>query len=243
MPNGYMGKILWVSLSDLKVSTLNTMDYAENYIGGKGIATRIFWDKAKPRIEDGLDPENLLIFMTGPLSGTLSPSSGRTTTCFKSLVQWPKPWFSWSNFGGEWGPELKFAGYDGVVLHGKADHPVYIWIKDGVAKLCPAEKLWGKTSSETINLIASDRGEKKCRTICIGPAGENRVRYACVVAGSHNFAGRTGLGAVMGAKNLKAISVRGKKRPELFDKDAFMEAREKTLKTLKVSSQMNITCN
>ena len=202
MPNGYMGKILWVSLADLKVSTLDTMDYAEKYTGGKGIATRIFWDKAKPRMKDGLDPDNLLIFMTGPLGGTLSPSSGRTTTCFKSLVQWPKPWFSWSNFGGEWGPELKFAGYDGIVLHGKADHPIYIWINDGKVEFREAKDLWGKDTYYAQRMIVKELGgDKRIKVITIGPAGENLVRQAILMTDTENVAG-WGPGGVMGSKNV-----------------------------------------
>lgn len=212
-----MGKILWVSLTDLKVSTLNTMDYAEKYIGGKGIATRIFWEKAKPRIKDGLDPENLLILMTGPLGGTLSPSSGRTTTCFKSLIQWPKPWFSWSNFGGEWGPELKFAGYDGIVLHGKADHPVYLWVNDGEVEFRDAKALWGKDTYYTQRMIVKELGgDKRIKVVTIGPAGENLVRQAILLTDTGDAAG-WGPGGVMGSKNVKAIAVRGTKGVKVAD--------------------------
>lgn len=208
---GYMGKILWVSLNDMKVSTLNTMDYAEKYIGGRGIATRIFWEKAKPRIKDGLDPENLLIFMTGPLCGTLSPSSGRTTTCFKSLVQWPKPWFSYSNFGGEWGPQLKFSGYDGIILHGRADHPVYIWVNNDKVEFKDARALWGQDTYNTQQMIIKELGgDKKIKVVTIGPAGENLVRQAIVITDTGDAAG-WGPGGVMGSKNVKAIAVRGTK--------------------------------
>ena len=224
-----MGKILWVSLADLKVSTLNTMDYADKYIGGKGIATRIFWEKAKPRIKDGFDPENLLILMTGPLSGTLSPSSGRTTTCFKSLVQWPKPWFSWSNFGGEWGPELKFAGYDGIVLHGKADHPVYLWVNDGKVEFKDARAFWGKDTYYTQRMIVKELGgDKRIKVVTIGPAGENLLRQAILLTDTGDAAG-WGPGGVMGSKNVKAIAVRGTKGVKVADPKTLLSESKRYL--------------
>jgi hypothetical protein len=232
MPNGYTGKILWVSLADLKISTLNTMDYAEDYIGGRGIATRIYWDKAKPRIMDGLDPNNLLIFMTGPLSGTLSPSSGRTTTCFKSLVQWPKSWFSWSNFGGEWGPQLKFAGYDGIVLHGKADHPIYLWINDEKVEFKDARGLWGKDTYETQRKVLEELGgDRNIKVVTIGTAGENLVRQAILLTDTGNAAG-WGPGGVMGSKNVKAIAVRGSKGVKVADPKALLMESQRHLDML-----------
>jgi len=222
MPYGYTGKILWVSLNDMKTSTLNTMDYAEKYIGGRGIATRIFWEKAKPRMKDGLDPDNLLMLMTGPLSGTLSPTSGRTTTWFKSLVQWPKAWFSWSNFGGEWGPQLKYAGYDGIVLHGKADHPVYIWINDETVEFRDAKAVWGKDTYYAQRMIVKELGgDKKIKVVTIGPAGENMVRQAILLTDTGDAAG-WGPGGVMGSKNVKAIAVRGTKGVKVADPKALM---------------------
>jgi len=229
MPNGYMGKILWVSLNDLKTSTLNTMDYAEKYIGGRGIATRIFWEKAKPQMKDGFDPDNLLMLMTGPLSGTLSPSSGRTTTWFKSLVQWPKPWFSWSNFGGEWGPQLKFAGYDGIVLHGKADHPIYLWVNDEKVEFRDAKELWGKDTYQTQRIIIKELGgDKKIKVVTIGPAGENLVRQAILLTDTGNAAG-WGPGGVMGSKNVKAIAVRGTKGVKVADPKALIKESKRHL--------------
>jgi hypothetical protein len=226
MPNGYMGKILWVSLNDSKTSTLNTMDYADKYIGGRGIATRIFWEKAKPRMTDGLDPDNLLMLMTGPLSGTLSPTSGRTTTWFKSLVQWPKPWFSWSNFGGEWGPQLKYAGYDGIVLHGKADHPVYLWVNDEKVEFRDAKAVWGKDTYSAQRMIIKELGgDKKIKVVTIGPAGENMVRQAILLTDTGDAAG-WGPGGVMGSKNVKAIAVRGTQGVKVADpKTLMMESK------------------
>jgi len=224
-----MGKILWVSLNDLKTSTLNTMDYAEKYIGGRGIATRIFWEKAKPQMKDGLDPDNLLMLMTGPLSGTLSPTSGRTTTWFKGLVQWPKPWFSWSNFGGEWGPQLKFAGYDGIVLHGKADHPIYLWINDEKVEFRDAKALWGKDTYQTQRMIIKELGgDKKIKVVTIGPAGEKLNRQAILLTDTGNAAG-WGPGGVMGSKNVKAIAVRGTKGVKVADPKALIKESKRHL--------------
>ena len=227
MTYGYMGKILWISLADLRVSTLDTMDYAEKYIGGRGIATRIFWEKAKPQMRDGFDPDNLLILMTGPLSGTLSPSSGRTAAFFKSVLQWPKSWFSYSNFGGEWGPQLKFAGYDGVVLHGKSDHPIYLWINDEKVEFRDARELWGKDTYYTQQVIVKELGgDEKIKVLTIGPAGENLVRQAILLTDTGDAAGCGGAGAVMGSKNVKAIAVKGIKGVKVADpKKLIIESR------------------
>jgi len=233
MPNGYMGKILWVSLNDLTTSTLNTMDYAEKYVGGRGIATRIFWEKAKPRMKDGFDPDSLLMLMTGPLSGTLSPSSGRITVFFKSVLQWPKSWFSYSNFGGEWGPQLKFAGYDGIVLHGKAPHPVYLWVNDEKVDFRDAKALWGKDTYQTQQMILKELGgEKKIKVVTIGPAGENLVRQAILLTDTGDAAGQGGAGGVMGSKNVKAIAVRGTNGVKVADAKMLMAESKRNLELL-----------
>jgi len=228
-----MGKILWISLNDLKTSTLNTMDYAEKYIGGRGIATRIFWEKAKPQMKDGFDPDNLLMLMTGPLSGTLSPTSGRTTAFFKSVLQWPKSWFSYSNFGGEWGPQLKFAGYDGIVLHGKADHPIYLWVNDEKVEFRDAKQLWGKDTYYTQRMIVKELGgDKKIKVVTIGPAGENLVRQAILLTDTGDAAGWGGSGGVMGSKNVKAIAVRGTKGVKVADPKSLIKESKRNLDKL-----------
>ena len=127
-------------------------------------------------MKDGFDPDNLLIIMTGPLSGTLSPTSGRTTVFFKSVLQWPKPWFSYSNFGGEWGPQLKFAGYDGIVLHGKAPYPIVLCINNEKVEFRDATALWGKDTISTQRIIINELGDDtQIKVLVIGPAGENLV--------------------------------------------------------------------
>ncbi|HOC91392.1 MAG TPA: aldehyde ferredoxin oxidoreductase family protein [bacterium] len=226
---GYCGKLLYVNLTDGKLEDreLSEAD-AKKYMGGSALAARILFDM-KAYAADPLGADNTIVFMTGPLTGTLMPGSGRFEVAARSPLTGG---FGVSSAGGFFGAELKRAGYDGVVITGAAESPVYLWIKDGVAELLPADGLWGKTGTETMKAISEERGEKNCRTACIGPAGENLVRYACVIAGSHNFAGRTGLGAVMGAKKLKAVSVKGKAQVELAEKQEFMDVREKILKTL-----------
>jgi aldehyde:ferredoxin oxidoreductase len=228
--NGYCGKLLYVNLTDGRLEERPLAEEtARLYMGGCTLAARLLIDM-KAHEADPLGPDNAFVVMTGPLVGTSMPGSGRFEIAARSPLTGG---FGVSSAGGHFGPELKFAGFDGIVVTGASPEPVYLWIKDGKPELLPAAPLWGKTASETRAAIAAERNEKGCRTICIGPAGENKVLFACVTAGPHNFAGRTGLGAVMGAKNLKAISVRGKAKPELHDEEAFKEIREKIIKVIK----------
>ncbi len=233
--HGYCGKLLYVNLTEGRIEERALgEELARQYMGGTAMAARLLFDTRAYKA-DPLGPDNTLVVLTGPLVGTQMPGSSRFEVSARSPLTGG---FGVASAGGHFGPELKFAGYDGIVFTGAAPSPVYLWIKDGVAKLCPADALWGKTTSETRALIAEEQKEKGCRSICIGPAGENKVLYSCVSAGSHNIAGRTGLGAVMGAKNLKAVAVRGKKKPGIFDEDAFAEVRERIMKVIKD----DITC-
>lgn len=228
--HGYCGKLLYVNLT---AGTAKVRDLAEDmarlYLGGAAFAARMLFD-LKAYEADPLGPDNTLIVMTGPLVGTTLPGSSRFEVAARSPLTGG---FGIASAGGHFGPKLKFAGYDGIVFTGSASEPVYLWIKDGVAKLCPAVALWGKTTSETNTAIAAEQNEKGCSVISIGPAGENKVLFSCIAAGDHNFAGRTGLGAVMGAKNLKAVAVRGKQKPQLFDEDALAAVRGKIIKVIK----------
>lgn len=230
---GYCGKLLYVDLTEGKFEERALAeDTARLYLGGCALAARALFD-LKAYEADPFGPENPLVVMTGPLTGTLMPGAGRFEVAARSPLTGG---FGVASAGGFFGPELKFAGFDGIIFTGAAPAPVYLWIKDGVPELRPAGHLWGKTTSETHTAIAEEKNEKNCRAMTIGPAGENRVLFACVMAGSHNAAGRTGMGAVMGSKNLKAVAVRGKKRPELYDKDKFMAVRGKALNVLKNDS-------
>ena len=220
MPNGYAGKILRIDLSDVKISNepLN-MELARKFIGGKGLFGKILFDELTPRI-DPLSPENMLIFATGPLTGTLAPSN-RAVVITKSPLTGT---FLDSYFGGVFGQELKFAGYDAIIVQGKAEDLVYLWIDDDNVELRSAKNLKGMETSRTNSRIKDEIEDNTIKIGCIGPAGEKLVRFACIDFDIHRQAGRGGAGAVMGSKNLKAVAVRGTKDIEVADLDAHKEA-------------------
>lgn len=204
---GWVGKILWINLSDRSTHILDTMEYGPTYIGGRGIMARLGWD-AIPRNIRAFDPENLFMLFTGPLTGTTAPFSGRTSIGGLSPQGWPYEWFSRSNLGGHWGPSLKYAGYDGLVIEGQADRPLILFINDGKVQFLDAGHLWGKGSIESQKILRGELG-KDVRVLAIGPAGENLSRIAIVNTETESAAGQGGYGAVMGSKKLKAIAVRG----------------------------------
>jgi len=203
---GYSGKIMRIDLSNEEVKTEPIRkDFALNFLGGKGFGTKILYEEMDPRA-DPLGPRNLLIISTGPLNG-LIPLGGKFEFIFKSPLTGA---YADSNIGGHFGPELKFAGYDMVVIKGIAPRPTYIWIDDGQVEFRDANHMWGKTTEETERSIRDELKDETVRVCCIGPAGERLVRYASIISDGH-AAGRCGGGAVMGSKNLKAIAVRGTK--------------------------------
>ena len=214
---GYTGKILDV---DLTTETLSQTELdrslAENYMGGKGFGAKILFDQL-PIHCDPLSPENILVFATGPLTGTLAPSSGRFEVCTKSPAT--GLWLD-ANCGGFFGPELKFAGYDMLIVRGKADSPVMLVVDDGRVELKAAGDLWGTDTLTTHQQIKDTLG-KEFRVACIGEAGEKGVVYAGIIS-EYRALGRGGAGAVMGSKNLKAIAVRGTNSISLQDPDHFM---------------------
>jgi aldehyde:ferredoxin oxidoreductase len=221
--DGFMGRILRVNLSRGTISeeTLPEMQ-AKLFLGGSGLATWYLFDEVKAGV-DPLGPENKLIFMTGPLTGTLSPSSGRFSAVSKSPLT--GLWGS-ANSGGRWGRDLKRSGYDGVIVEGQAVSPVSLIIRDGKAELADASDIWGRgvmQASERLRKAHEDR----LNVACIGIAGENLVRYAAIMNDVHRALGRCGLGAVMGSKKLKAIGVAGEQRIRVADKDAFDDAAKK----------------
>ncbi|MFA4917192.1 MAG: aldehyde ferredoxin oxidoreductase family protein [Syntrophales bacterium] len=206
MTGGYTGKMLFVDLTEGKIEEkeLNE-DTARNFVGGYGIGVRVLYSMMKPGA-DPLGPGNVLGFIAGPLSGTGALMGSRFAVVCKSPVT--GGWND-SNSGGFFGPELKKAGYDAVFISGASDRPVYIWIKDGKAEIRDAAKIWGKDSVESLNSLIDEIGDKRLRAAVIGPAGENLSLMACIINEKHRAAGRGGSGAVMGAKKLKAIAVRG----------------------------------
>lgn len=217
---GYAGKILRVNLTDETIATENVSDeMAELYLGGNGFAAKILYDEV-PAGTDPLNEENKLLFFTGPVTGTSMPVCGsRLVIVTKSPLN---NRFIDSYAGGEFAAYLKYAGYDGIVVEGKAIEPVYLWIKDDQVEIRKADTLWGKKTYETQDELRKLVGDPDIATACIGPAGEKLARIACIITGVH-AAGRGGVGAVMGSKNLKAIAVKGSHGVKVADFEAFRE--------------------
>ncbi|HUT83357.1 MAG TPA: aldehyde ferredoxin oxidoreductase N-terminal domain-containing protein [Thermodesulfobacteriota bacterium] len=205
---GYAGKILKVDLSSASITFVPTSDYADRFIGGRGIGAKIYWDEVSPKAK-AFDPENRLIFANGPLAGFAGLAGSRWQVCGKSPAATPEL-FSYANFGGSWGAWLKFAGYDAIVIQGKSDKPVYIWIEDGNAEIRDASFLWGKGAIEVRETLKGMLG-REMRVAAIGPAGDTMAVMANIIA-DDDSSGSGGFGAVMGSKKLKAIAVGSHKR-------------------------------
>jgi len=224
--NGYLDRILRVNLTagDIQAEPLNE-EYARQFVGGSGLACRYLYDMIDADT-DPLGPDNPLVFMTGPLVGTSAPSCGRFVVCARSPLTgiWGE-----ANSGGFWGPALRFAGYDGIIVTGQADRPVYLYVNNGEAELRDAGRLWGLDFYAAHDTLKAELGDARARVAAIGPAGENLVKMAAVLNDNARAAGRTGMGAVMGSKRLKAIAVSGRHKIPLADPAAFRAAaREST---------------
>jgi aldehyde:ferredoxin oxidoreductase len=216
MTVGYHGRILRIDLTDGQIA-VEAPDQAfyRRYLGGAGFVAYYLLKEVPPGT-DPLGPENRLIFACGPLTGVPLAGSGRNAIGARSPLTGA---LGEADVGGFWGAELKAAGYDAIVVQGSAASPVYLWVHDGQAELRDAAHFWGLENKETHTAIRQELGEARARIALCGPAGEKLVRYAAIVADLKHVAGRTGLGAVMGAKKLKAVAVRGSKRPRLADRD------------------------
>ncbi len=227
----YAGKLLRINLSTGEIRKEEIPEkLLREYIGGRGLASKYLFDEIDPTV-DPLSPENKLIFATGPLTGTPAPTGGRYMVVTKGPLTGT---IASSNSGGFFGAELKHAGYDMIIIEGKAKNPVYISIREDDVEIKDASHLWGKTTHETTRILREEFGDNLAKVACIGPAGENLVKFACVINDEHRAAGRTGVGAVMGSKNLKAIIVRGKKKLEAPEPERFRDViREKTEKIRK----------
>jgi len=221
MPFGWMGKMLEVDLTAGGISTRDTMLYARDYIGGRALASRLAWDGIPPGT-GAYDPGNRIIIATGPLTGTLAPTSGRTIMTGVSPRTYPKPWYTHSTLGGWFGPALKYAGYDAIVVHGQAASPVYLDIRDDQVRLADATDLWGVETRE-VQLALKENLGGQTQVLTIGPAGENLVRFATVQHAEENAAGHSGFGAVWGSKKLKAICVRGSGGVRVADGEALLQ--------------------
>jgi aldehyde:ferredoxin oxidoreductase len=225
---GYQGKILRVDLTDhvVKEEALRE-DWARKYIGGRGYGTRIIWEEVDPKV-DPLSPDNKVVIATGPLDGTTAPSSGRVMVITKGPLNGT---IACSNAGGYFGPMLKRTGYDMIILEGKSKEPVYLWINKGKVEIRDAKHLWGKLVNESDQLMREET-HLEAETMEIGPAGEKLSVISNVMFNGHRASGRTGVGAVVGSKNLKGIVVRGNLGVSVADHDKFAEAVRSTREIL-----------
>lgn len=233
-----IGKLLRINLTNGKIITEKIdSKILRKYMGGKGLAAYYLFKELKKGI-DPLSPENEIIFMNGPLTGTMAPASCRFVVATKSPLS--GTWDDASS-GGFWGPELRFAGYDGIIIEGKAEKPVYIQITDDQVQIREAGFLWGMGVVDTINYIREQhKSDRTPRVAAIGPAGEKMARIAAVIA-DMRAAGRGGVGAVMGSKNLKAISVVGHNKVPIADSENFRELAKKANKeAMEDGAQMSV---
>ena len=221
--NTYMGKIAVIDLTTRTVQLIKLeTDILKQYIGGKGFGAWLAHEFI-PQDCDPYGPENLLMFMTGPLTGTLAPSM-RGCVITKSPLSLT---FSDSYFGGHFSPEIKYAGYDGLVVKGISAHPVYIWIDDDNIEFKDASSLWGMDALDTNHKIKTEHKDPSIKVVSIGPAGENRVRFALISCEYNRQAARGGVGAVMGSKRLKAVAIRGSQMVRVHDIPTFMHCVKK----------------
>jgi aldehyde:ferredoxin oxidoreductase len=230
MSGGYAGTILEIDLTtkQIKKAPLDKKE-AQMFIGGRGLGAKYLWDRTKPG-GGYLDPDNPLCFMTGPLNGLPAPCTGRLTIVTRSASTYPKTnpnttGICHTNTGGRWTPELKFAGYDGVIVTGASSDPVGIVIENENVKIVPAKKYWGMGNYELQSALDQDLG-RLYRSVYIGPGGENLVRYANIMTEIHRAAGRGGSGAVMGSKKLKFIAVKGTQAIGIQDTNAWKKANK-----------------
>lgn len=227
--SGYIGKVLRINLKQksVKVEELD-IEKAKQFIGGRGLGTKLFMDEVDPMV-DALSPENKLLIVAGPLTGTSVPTGGRYMVVTKSPLSGT---IASSNSGGHWGAELKAAGYDLIIIEDKADEPVYITIEDDKVEIKEASKLWGKLVTEVTNEIKAEMPDK-AKILVIGPAGEQLSKMASIMNDYDRAAGRSGVGAVMGSKNLKAIAVKGSGKTPIFDEVKLKEANSVYMKNIK----------
>jgi aldehyde:ferredoxin oxidoreductase len=230
MLSGYMGKILFVDLSTgvIKEETPDDSLY-RNYLGGYGLGVRILYSRQKAKV-DPLGPENTLGLISGPLTGTAVPTAARFAAVGKSPIT--GGWGD-ANSGGEFGPYLKFAGFDAVFFTGISAKPVYLLLDNGKAEIKDAGNLWGKDAYETEDALMAEYG-KDSRVACIGPGGEKLALISCIMTDRGSAAGRSGLGAVMGSKKLKAVVARGNQEVTVADKETLQKLRMEHIKSLQV---------
>jgi len=222
--DSYAGQILRVDLSNKDTTTEPTTNYTHSFLGGRGINVWLLYNEVKPWIWP-FDPANRLYFGAGVLTGLPIPGACRLALESRSPLS-ALGGLGSANAGGHFAPELKFAGYDAIVIQGRSRTPCYLWIQDDTVEIRENESLWGKTTWETDDIIKEQVGEKDLQTAAIGPAGENLVRAACVIVNRGRAAAKCGLGAVMGSKNLKAVAVKGTEALTVAKPNEFMRLAE-----------------
>ncbi len=231
---GFVGQLLRVDLTNQAVAKEELpLELFKEYLGGRGLGAYFLTNEVDPHC-DPLSADNKLIFMNGPFVGTMVPGGNKVCVTFKSPLS---NTYSYSLAGGHWGPELRFAGYSGLIIEGKSKEPVYLWIDDDKVEIRPAAELWGKGIHETDVLIKKELKDDRIHVASIGIAGENLVKYACITNDVYREFGRGGCGAVMGSKNLKAIAVRGSKDVCAADVNALKELVEMCLPVYKQHPQ------
>ncbi|HKJ99671.1 MAG TPA: aldehyde ferredoxin oxidoreductase family protein [Desulfotignum sp.] len=231
MTDAYADTFVTIDLSTGSSSTLAVPDsLKQDFIGGKGFGAKLLAARLSPGT-DPLGPENMLMFMTGPLTGTSAPAMRGCVVTKSPLTHL----FLDSYFGGSFAPEIKYAGYDGIIITGRAEKPVYLWIDDEKVEIRDADHLWGLDILETNRRIKAECNDDTIKIANIGPAGENRVLFALIACEFNRQAGRAGAGAVMGSKNLKAVAVRGSRLVRIHDPRRFKKACEKALGELPAS--------
>ncbi|CAB1065767.1 Tungsten-containing aldehyde:ferredoxin oxidoreductase (EC [Olavius sp. associated proteobacterium Delta 1] len=226
---GYAGKILTIDLSDGSTASLPSVDYADRFLGGRGMAAKLYWDLVPPQT-GALDPDNCLICVTGPVAGFTGLAGCRWQICAKSPAMDPEA-FSYANLGDRWGSWLKYAGYDGLVVRGKAAKPVYLFINNDIVEIRDASSLWGQPTFEAADRLKAELG-KAVSVLTIGPAAENLVCFATMLT-DDGSSGASGLGSVMGSKRLKAIVAAGNKRPRAADPERLSHLAQRVLELRK----------
>lgn len=224
--HGWMGKILHINLSDGKIGEIATQPYADKFLGGRGLASCLYWEKVTPEVK-AFDPENRLIFMTGPLLATGAQGASRMSVSGKSPMAYPEG-YCYGSLGGHFPAELKRAGWDGIVIDGRADKPVQLVINNDKVEIRDASRLWGKSAYQAEAMLKEEHGDR-IRFVTTGIAGENLVRTAIMFA-SQLGAVTAGFGAVMASKNLKAIALRGTGHPTVAEPARLKELNRYTLK-------------
>jgi len=226
----YEYQVLRVDLTNEEITREKIAgEKVKKFLGGRGLGSKILYDEIDPKV-DPLSPENKLIYATGLLTGTAASTGGRYMVITKGPLTGT---IASSNSGGFFGAELRFSGNDIIIFEGKAEKPVYLSLKGEEAELKDASHLWGKTVYETTDMLIEESGDERSRVSCIGPAGENLVKFASIMNEKDRAAGRTGVGAVMGSKNLKAVVVKADEKQVEYFKDEMMEVVRKQTKTLK----------